>query len=240
MKELLIDTCNKTLSISLTDNNQLVTHQVLNGFKNHAETLMVVIDQLMANIKWQPQDLDSISVTNGPGSYTGIRIGVTCAKTLGYTLDIPVKCVSSLELLSYNLNYLNDTLIVPLINARRNNLYAGVYLAQNNKITNLISDKFYSEQELYDILQKYDDKQVYLLGDTQEFNLLNNKYLCIDDNINNIPNAYYLTKCKGTVYQGEDIHQIVPNYLKTVEAEENWQKDHPNIAQKDSYIELIK
>lgn len=238
MKELLIDTCTQTLSLALTCDGDLVACELLSGFKNHAETIMVAVNDLIKQAKWQASDLNQIAVAYGPGSYTGIRIGVTLAKTLGYTLNIPVKCVSSLELLAWNLSFLDEAIVVPMINARRNNVYAGIYEIKKGKVFNLDSDKHQSLTLLQEKLVKYQNKQIILTGDAKIFDF-DSSYQIIDSFMT-YPQAFYLTKANGKVYQEEEIHMITPNYLKKVEAEEKWQQENPKAKLEANYIETLK
>lgn len=88
MKILSIDTSNAPLAIALVEDKQLVAETTLNITKNHSVFLMPVIEQLMQMASWTPQQLNRIVVAKGPGSYTGVRIAVTTAKTLASTLNI--------------------------------------------------------------------------------------------------------------------------------------------------------
>ncbi|MFZ2734347.1 MAG: tRNA (adenosine(37)-N6)-threonylcarbamoyltransferase complex dimerization subunit type 1 TsaB, partial [Lactococcus raffinolactis] len=88
MKLLAFDTSSQALSVSLTEDDNLLGKIDLNIKKNHSITLMPAIDFLMTNAGLQPEDLDRIAVAQGPGSYTGLRIAVTTAKTLASTLNI--------------------------------------------------------------------------------------------------------------------------------------------------------
>ena len=234
MKELLIDTCNQTLSIALVCDNKLVACEKLAGFKNHAETVMVVIVELVRQVKWQPQDLEQIGIAIGPGSYTGVRIGVTVAKTLGYALQIPVKCVSSLELLAYTALDIPNTLVVPMIDARRQCVYAGVYQYQNGQLQVVSDDKYQKIEDLKEYLNQQ-KQELILVGDYNNF-LWDTEYISGSQSAD----ATNIVYAKGKVYSAEDVHAIVPNYLKKVEAEEKWQNNHHKIVQKDSYIRVTK
>ena len=237
MKQLIIDTCNKALSVALVDDVTLVASQNMNGFKNHAETLFPVIDSLVSQAKWQPTDLEQIIVAYGPGSYTGVRIGVTSAKTLGYTLKIPVKCISSLELLAYNLCIEEDSYVVSLINARRNHVYASIYQVQEKRLQTIQADTYQEITDLQKQMEQLDGK-FYLVGDYQDFIWTGFDYYGAD-HYQCLPQAYYGLYCQGPIYTGADIHQIEPNYLKQVEAIEKWEEQQTTI-QKQDYIKTTK
>ena len=124
MKLLAFDTSSKALSVAILEDETLLAETTLTIKKNHSITLMPVIDFLMQQIDLTPKDLDRIVVAEGPGSYTGLRIAVATAKTLAHTLGIELVGVSSLlALVPDDL----EGLVVPVMDARRNNVYAGFY-----------------------------------------------------------------------------------------------------------------
>ena len=125
MKVLAFDTSSKALSVAILDGKNLLADVTVNIKKNHSITLMPAIDFLMASVDLQPSDLDRIVVAQGPGSYTGLRVAVATAKTLAYTLNIELVGVSSLYALAAAADL--DGLVVPIMDARRNNVYAGFY-----------------------------------------------------------------------------------------------------------------
>jgi tRNA threonylcarbamoyl adenosine modification protein YeaZ len=125
MKLLAMDTSNQTLAVAVLENEKLLAHFQLNRKMNHSLTLMPAIESVMQASGLEPADLDRIVVAKGPGSYTGIRIAVTTAKTLAETLKIELTTVSSLAVIAGNIH--TDKLIIPMMDARRNNVYASAY-----------------------------------------------------------------------------------------------------------------
>src|SRR5690625_6772704 len=101
MNILAIDTSNQTMGVAVLKENQISCEIVTNIKKNHSVRLMPAIDQLMKEVSVMPEELNKIVVAKGPGSYTGVRIGLTTAKTMAWALNIPVVGVSSLETLTY-------------------------------------------------------------------------------------------------------------------------------------------
>lgn len=116
---LHIETATKQCSVSLAKDDQLIACKQLaeEGF-NHAEKLHVFIEELLKESNYTFRSLDAICVSKGPGSYTGLRIGVSAAKGLVYTLDVPLLSVNTLEVLARQLNVDTGT-IIPMIDARR-------------------------------------------------------------------------------------------------------------------------
>ena len=115
MKILALDTSCKTAMAVITDNGKIIAGIQLHDEKTHSVKLLPAIEYILSAADILPQDLDCIAVTNGPGSYTGLRIGVTTAKTYAYTLNIPVIGINSLEALAASVDVGNDNIICPLI-----------------------------------------------------------------------------------------------------------------------------
>ena len=109
---------------------------------NHSLRAMPAIDEIFEKVGIAPSEIDAIAVSEGPGSYTGVRIGVTIAKTLAWTLKKPLIGVSSLKQLLQMDSSLNG-LICPIVDARRENVYAGAYEYKNGKLISVIEDGHY-------------------------------------------------------------------------------------------------
>ena len=122
------------------DGQEILGQSQTMAIKNHSSALMPAIDLLMQSVGVLPQQLERIAVAQGPGSYTGLRIGVTTAKTLADTLHIPLVGVSSLKNIAANCVGVLKV-IVPLFDARRNNVYAGGYRWQEGELQSVIPDQ---------------------------------------------------------------------------------------------------
>ncbi len=126
MKILGIDTSTPIGSVALIDDDNIVAEHTLNIVQAHSSRLMPAIDTVL---KWgdiTPNDLDGCVVGIGPGSFTGIRIGVATAKSLCYAVDKPIVGVSTLEAIAYNLRWTNGV-VCPILDARRSEIYGGVF-----------------------------------------------------------------------------------------------------------------
>ncbi|WP_159565002.1 tRNA (adenosine(37)-N6)-threonylcarbamoyltransferase complex dimerization subunit type 1 TsaB [Streptococcus halichoeri] len=217
MKILAFDTSNKTLALALLEDDQLLADVTLNIKKNHSISLMPAIDYLVASVDLTPADLDRIVVAKGPGSYTGLRVAVATAKMLAYSLSIDLVGVSSLYALAAPIT--EPGLIVPLINARRNNVYVGFYRDQQA----IRPDKHAPLEAVLAELAK--ETQVTFTGEVAEFAEQLSKALPHAQIRASLPSAYEIGK-KGRKLPPENPHAFVPDYLKKVEAEENWLKNH--------------
>lgn len=114
MNILAIDTSNQVLGIAILRKGQIIGEFITNIKKNQTSRLMPAIHQLMKDVHMDPDQLDKIVVAKGPGSYTGVRIGVSTAKSLAWSLSIPLVGVSSLEVLAYQ-GRLYDSFICPFL-----------------------------------------------------------------------------------------------------------------------------
>lgn len=124
MKILAFDTSNQPLTVSLAEDNNVRRVFTTNEARNHSIQLLPAIETTLAEQQWALSDIDRIVVAQGPGSFTGLRIGVTVAKMLANTLQAELVGVSSLAVLAAQVT--NPGLVVPLFNARNNNVFAGV------------------------------------------------------------------------------------------------------------------
>lgn len=121
-----IDTANAPLSVAIVKDGQVLAEVTQNIKLTHSVGAMPAIEELFGRVNLKPADIDAIAVSEGPGSYTGVRIGVSIAKTLAWSLKKPLVGVSSLRALAANVSVFNG-LICPLVDARRQNVYTALY-----------------------------------------------------------------------------------------------------------------
>lgn len=228
MKLLAFDTSNQALSLSILEDEHLLAQTTLNIKKNHSITLMPAIDFLMNSLDMKPKDLDRIVVAQGPGSYTGLRIAVATAKTLAHTLKIELVGVSSLLAL---VPEQVEGLVIPIMDARRNNVYAGFY--QSGQAV-----RPEAHLPLAEVLEMAGtaDQPVTFVGETATFAEQIKDALPQAAIQSTLPDAATIGRL-GLDLQAQSIHDFVPNYLKRVEAEENWLKTHQESS--DSYIQRL-
>src|SRR5690606_7564559 len=139
MNVLAIDTSNQVMGIAILKEDHVIGEVVTNIAKNHSVRLMPAIEQLMKEVGMEPEELDKIVVAKGPGSYTGVRIGLSIAKTMAWALDIPVVGVSSLEPLAFQGRFFYGY-ICPFFDARRGLVYAGVYQFEKSNIDSIYNE----------------------------------------------------------------------------------------------------
>lgn len=201
MTTLFIDTSSNYLNVSIIKDEKTYEKQ-MDCVSEHSKHAITLIKALLEEIKIKPRDIDSIMIINGPGSFTGLRIGVTIAKTYAWSFNINLIPISTLK--AYALSNSNSNYYVSVIDARRNHVYAGIYDKEYN---NLIEEKYINIDQLYEIIK---DNNPLLIGNIDIKEIKHNP---VKLDIKKIYDYY-------KDYTGINPHKLVPNYLKRVEAEE--------------------
>jgi len=214
---LAIDTSTNILSMALV-RGEKVLGTINERTKNtQSEVLMLRIERMMKACGLKPSNLGKIAVAIGPGSYTGIRVGVAAAKSLGYSLDIPVVGVSSLKIMSHAAYYRGT--LVPMIDARRGTVFAGTYEHGEN----LIPDGHY---EIDELLGKLPVGRITFLGDVAVVNKERLLEKCrhsriIAESEFRFSKAVALARLARKESPVKNIHALIPSYLRKTEAELN-------------------
>ena len=207
---LAISTSSKICSVALLEDDKPIKELNIDNLKTHSENLLPLIDELFKSTDKNVSELDLIACDVGPGSFTGIRIGISTAKAIAEVNQIPVVSCTSLEALSYNVNF---NIICSLIDARNNQVYCGVFDENHNLIKDYMAD------DINIVIENLPKETISFVGDGA---ILHEKLL------------------NGTVSQDNDIHaanigifgfnkykkgntetadSIVPRYLRKSQAE---------------------
>jgi tRNA threonylcarbamoyladenosine biosynthesis protein TsaB len=167
MKILALDSSGLVASVAIVVDDITVAEYTMNYKKTHSQTLLPMLNEVKEMTELDLNTIDAIAVAAGPGSFTGLRIGSATAKGLGLALNLPIIPVPTVDALAYNL-YGSDKLICPLMDARRNQVYTGLYEFVNNKLT-IIENQ--CAADINDIVDKINDfcsknnNEVIFLGD---------------------------------------------------------------------------
>ena len=162
MKILGIDTSSSSLSVAVMDDDLLKGEFTLNHKLTHSEQMMPLLDSLLSQLELKMSDIDLIGVSVGPGSFTGIRIGVAAANAMAMAIDIPVVGISSLEAMAYTAGETAYT-IVSTFDAQRDRFYFNAYRFENSELKALEAEDVLEKEDLIKKLESYD--KVLLLGD---------------------------------------------------------------------------
>ncbi|MEH6992807.1 tRNA (adenosine(37)-N6)-threonylcarbamoyltransferase complex dimerization subunit type 1 TsaB [Neobacillus drentensis] len=225
MTILAIDTSNYPLGVALIEDNQVLGEYITNLKKNHSVRIMPAIQTLMKDCERVPAQLTKIVVSKGPGSYTGVRIGVTIAKTMAWSLKIPLVGISSLEIIAAGAGRYFDGYISPLFDARRGQVYTGLYEYQSGELTTVKDDRLVLSADWANSLKEL-KKPILFVGNDIPLH-----QAVIKDTLNSQAVFAAITEHNprpselallGENKQGEDIHSFVPNYIRLAEAEAKW------------------
>lgn len=199
MINLFIDTSNDELIIAVLEDDKLLAKKTKKSKNEHSVYTVKYIDDVLNELNYEPKDIDNILVVNGPGSFTGVRIGVTVAKTYAYLLNKNIIPVSSLRELALSTD---NKIAISLIEAKNNNYYIGIYDMFDNHVT---YETFTTKEDVLEKIKRYNDAK-----------LISNKDFLIDDikvnkvelDIENIVRTYL--KEDNNI----NVHELKPNYLK--------------------------
>lgn len=163
MKILAIDTTGQTASVAIVDETQLIGEYTVNYKMQHSQLIMPMVEELCAKTNTQMEDVDCIACSAGPGSFTGLRIGAATAKGLALSLGKKIVPVPTLTALAYSIVGASG-IICPIMDARRNQVYACFYEWNEGKLEALTEMMAEDIEEIIDIAEGF-EQQVIFLGD---------------------------------------------------------------------------
>jgi tRNA threonylcarbamoyladenosine biosynthesis protein TsaB len=210
---LNIETATKNCSVSLAkDGITLAIKELNNGNYSHAEVLHPFIVAVLKEAKISYQQINAVAVSKGPGSYTGLRIGVSTAKGLGFSLDKPLISIDTLHSLSHSIS-IEKGVIVPMLDARRMEVYAAVFNDKHHQIRGIKAEIINEDS----FMKELENNQVYFLGDgaekCKEFITHKNAFFIE----NKFPSAKEMARLSYDKYKNNDFEDLAyfePFYLK--------------------------
>lgn len=224
MKILAVDTSSLTGSVAVLDGDVLLAEITLQTKITHSERLLRTIDWVLEQVGWQTNDLQGLGVAIGPGSFTGLRIGLATLKGIAAGLGIPLVGVSSLESVAYNLRYVIEP-VVAVLDAKRQEVYAAAYQFKQGTLWQVILNEVVMTPE--ELSEKLSDwNQFWMVGEgAVAYRDLFAKGLqkqCLMPVSNDMmPHASYIAELAGKkIKQGEgvDFSLLAPNYLRAPDA----------------------
>lgn len=204
MRVLYIDTSSSYLYTAIVENNKVISSISEEYGHSLSEVALPKIVSMFTNNNLFPKDIDKIIVVSGPGSFTGIRIGITIAKVYAWSLNIPITTITSLEAMAVSSD--NSKIHVPIINARRGYVYAAIF--DDEQIS--LPPQHIKYSELIHQLERLDNYE-FISNDEFDFDIITCPYI---PNYLKIVNKY---KDKNNF----NPHSVNPEYLKLTEAEES-------------------
>ena len=224
MKILALETSAKSVSAAVVENGAVLCSAYQNTGLTHSRTLMPLVDGMLRAADLQMSDMELIAVAQGPGSFTGLRIGVSAAKGLAWTLDVPCCGVSTLLAMAQNLRHMNATVICAM-DARRNQVYNALFRAKDGVLEQLCDDRAIGLAELAEEL-KNDDSLKFVVGDGAKlcYTYLQQQGIAC----RMAPAALVMQNAVGVGLAAEELaaegktvssHELVPVYLRLSQAE---------------------
>ena len=222
MRILAIDAATKGLGAAVTEDDKLLAVSCLNVGKTHSQRLIPLIDDLMKAGGISLQDIDLVAVTIGPGSFTGLRIGISSAKAIAYALGVKMVGVKTLDALAQNCVGVSG-LVCPILDARRNEVYYGIYDSQGNAVEAIGSMEPTALAQ--HIKETYPNENITFLGDAADI-YFNAMAEILGDKAKLAPAARRIFMADSAAFYGEK-HQadaVLPQeikafYLRPSEAE---------------------
>lgn len=228
MKILALDSSSNVASVALADDDVLISENTVNNKKTHSQTLMPMVEAVLKAADEEIAGIDAFAVCVGPGSFTGLRIGVATAKGLAHACNKPLVCVSTLEAMAYNLPYC-EHLLVPILDARRNQVYGAIYYWKDEALYTHTEPCATAIDDIVDIVKNEKKKAVFIgdgvcrfkeyimqeLGDNAVFSFANS-------NMQRASSVAALAQRKTELGETVEYDKAVPIYLRKSQAEREY------------------
>lgn len=222
---LAFDSTAKAASVAVCDGDKLLALYNIDNGLTQSELLLPMAENMLKSLNLTFDDVGLLACAVGPGSFTGVRIGVALVKGIAFGKNIPCVSVSTLDELAENLRGL-DGIIVPCMDARRAQVYTATYRGEDGQLTKLTDDRAIAITELAEELKQYGDTPIYLSGDGYDvakrgldsmgIKTMDTPKLLITEN------AYSIALIAKSKYDageyGSDL-DIAPTYLRMPQAE---------------------
>lgn len=229
MKTLAVDTSTMMATCALLDEDRLLGEFSLNQDMTHSENLVPMIKEMLDNLNLKVKDIDLFGVAIGPGSFTGLRIGIATIKSFAHVFDKPVIGVSTLEGLAFNLPY--NGYIVPIIDARRNRIYTGIYNRIKGNLINIVEPTIMEVDKLMELLQEEYDHIIVNGNGTLVYRdiileALGDQVIMAPKNLNSCRASSIgeLALLKYKEGQRDSYYHLVPEYLRESQAQRELRK----------------
>ena len=230
---LSVDSSAKSASVCLYD-KKIIAEYYINTEFTHSQTLTALIESMLNVTGVDIKDVECFAVNNGPGSFTGVRIGVSAVKGMAFALEKPCVAISTLESMAYNFID-DDVLVCACMDARRNQLYNALFDINNGQVHRICEDRAISIDDLYSEINKIKDKKIIIAGDGAElfFNSIENTHNNIKLATDNLrfQRASSVAMCADKKIISDHVltaKTLLPSYLRLSQAERERIKNKSN------------
>ncbi len=226
MKILAMDTSSVNATVCVADENKILGEYTVSNERAHSQIIMPMLNDLLTNCSLSVRDIDVFAVALGPGSFTGLRIGIAAMKTLAGSLSKPIIGISSLDQIASSF-YLSDKYICPILDARRNEVYNAIYY--NGK--KIVSERAVDFDE---VLIELDSKEVVFAGDALikykdrilSFNKENWHIAPVSLSMQRASSLASVALERAKQSDFDDLYELCPIYLKLPQAEREYNMTH--------------
>ena len=220
MNVMAMDTSSLTATVAVLNDEKLLGEFTISNKLTHSQTILPMTEKLLSMLGMSLDEIDVFAVCVGPGSFTGLRIGMATVKTFAQTLNKPIIGISSLDAIAYNLSYNDDFIICPIVDSRRNEVYNALY----NCGVKILEDR---HLHIDDLLVELQGKKVIFAGDAvmlhrERIETLKESGWRIASNHLLLPSAASAAYCaykKAIEGQFDDPYTLNPVYLRKSQAE---------------------
>ena len=231
MYVLGVESATPVAGVAVVNKDRVLAERMINNRKTHSGHLLPMIKAVIEEAGIQPAAIEGVAVSSGPGSFTGLRIGMSTAKTLAQVWGVPVVGVGTLDALAHPLKGLVN-LVCPILNARKNEVYAAVYEGADGEMSNLTGSLAISPEDLAGLLARWGDRPVTFLGDgvpeyrDRLIELLGERVF-FAPGVVSLPRGSSIAEIgreRLAGGQGTDPLTLLPDYVRMSEAEIKWQQ----------------
>ncbi|SES86477.1 tRNA threonylcarbamoyladenosine biosynthesis protein TsaB [Natronincola peptidivorans] len=234
MKLLALDTSSIVATAAVLNGEKLMGEYILNHKKTHSQKLMPMLEEILKSCELSPKDIDVFGVAVGPGSFTGLRIGLATIKAMAQALDKPMVGISTLEGLAFNLIYCEKP-ICPIIDAQRDLVYTGLYQWQNQQLTRIMAEEVIDIHQLMAVFKEKQEKIVFVGDALEKFQGLIQEEMkdlaVFPPAIVTMPRASSigeLARRKAEKAEVSKPAEILPIYMRKSQAEKQWEEKMRN------------
>lgn len=225
MKILAIDTSSFPASVAIAYDGILLGEYVIRNQRKHSQNIMVMTERLFDDLGMDISEIDVFAVTNGPGSFTGLRIGISSVRAFAQAMGKPVASVNTLEALAYNLCE-TDALIVPMLDARRDEVFTAAYMFSDGVAKEIIAPCVMTIDE---ICERYDGENVIFNGDGAiihrgELSQDNFRFAPMNLSETRASSLALAAYIKAQKNELTDYNHVTPMYLRKSQAEREYER----------------
>lgn len=229
MKVLSVDTSSLVATCAVVDEEKVLGEFTLNQDMTHSERLVPMIKVVMDSLGLEPKDIDLFAAASGPGSFTGLRIGLATIKGLAHVVDKPVLGISTLEALAFNIPW--GEVVIPIMDARRDRVFTGIYSWENGELVDVLKPTILEIDELLDFIDANYEEVMFNGDGTNVFkerivNRLGEKALFapISSNMAKASSVGELALLKWKEGNKDNYFELVPDYLRESQAQRELKK----------------